>query len=273
MVMRMPSPAALCPVSVTWDDDTAHMTPDRLASLDRLVAIDPSTDIPTEIEPRSLNGWGDVITASDWPAESQRLAELCVNELSPMGFIIGDEHVNGEERLIAEWVPCVLSRDTADDGTIRVNFMLTCLAEGDHFGETMTAVVRIGWETNKCRAVTGLYELAQTAASVHAEASNPKWARAMFIRRSALRVARSAEKRLPDTVTWADANAALNSRSRQMAVHYGINDIRAAALTQAESDGFLKCVKGEFGPGSRWLRTSKPMPPRISGGRWSRLTP
>ena len=269
--MYTPSPlAALCPVSITWTDDTARMTPDRLTAVNRLVAIDPSTGVPAEIAPRSLNGWGDVITASDWPGESQNLAEKCISRLSPMRFTIGGEYTDGATRPLAEWAPCVVGRDVADDGATHVNLLLTCLEKGEHFGETMTAVVRVRWETDGCQAVTGLYELARTAASIHAEAFNPSWAEAMFVRRSALRVTRSAQKRLPEPITWADANAALNSRSRQLAAHYGINDIRSAALAQAENDGLIKRVRGGLGPGSKWLRTSKPIPSQISGGRWYR---
>ena len=263
--------AALCPVIMTWADDTARMTPDRLADVDRLVAIDPATGMPTTIESRTLNGWGDVITASEWPETSQRLAEECISRLTPMRFTIGGVPAAGNgRRRLAEWVPCVMGRDTAEDGSIRIDVMLTCLEEGGHFGETMTAAIQVGWETDRCRSVTGLYDLARTAASIHAEAFDPDWAEAMFVRRSALRVARSAEKRLPEPITWADANAALNSRSRLLASRYGIADIRSTALAQAESDGLLKRVKGRLGPGSKWKRTSKPMPENISGGRWSR---
>ena len=271
-MQELPQLAALCPVSMTWADETARMTPDRLADVERLVAIDPSTGMPGSIAPRSLNGWGDVITAPEWPEESQRLAERCIGRLTPMRFVIGGAPAagNGRPRL-AEWAPCVMGRDIADDGSVRIDLMLTCLDDGDHFGETMAAAIRVGWETARCRGVTGLYELARTAASIHAEAFDPDWAEAMFVRRSALRVARSAEKRLPEPITWADANAALNSRSRLLACRYGIADIRAAALAQAESDGLLKRVKGRLGPGSKWKRTSKPMPANISGGRWSRF--
>ena len=262
--------AALCPISMTWADDTARMTPDRLAAVDRLVAIDPQTGMPGTIASRSVSGWGDVITASEWPEESQRLAEECISRLTPMRFTIGGVPASGNGRRLAEWAPCVMGRDIADDGSIHIDLMLTCLEDGEHFGETMAAAIRVGWETSECRSVTGLYELARTAASIHAEAFDPDWAEAMFVRRSALRVARSAEKRLPDPITWADANAALNSRSRLLASRYGITDIRATALGQAESDGLLKRVKGGLGPGSKWKRTSKPIPENISGGRWSR---
>lgn len=263
-------PVALCPVSITWADDTAHITSHHLSSVNRLVAIDPSTDMPTEVTPRAFNG-DDVITASSWLDESQQLAESYVSRLRPMRYMVGGESANNGDCSLAEWVPCVKNRDIAEDGSTYVHFMLTCLGKGEHFGETKAVVVRVGWETDQCRAITGLYELAKTAASIHAEASDPNWAEAMFIRRSALRVTRSAEKRFPAPITWADANAALNSRSRQMAVQYGIDDIRAAALAQAENDGLLERIQGNFGLGSKWLRTSKSLPSRISGGRWSRL--
>lgn len=268
---KQSSPAALCPVTVNWVDETACMVPDRLTGVDRLVAIDPSTGRPTDIDPRSLHGWGDVITASDWSEESQRLAEACISQLSPMHFVVsGANGNNGDKRILAEWSPCVTNRDVASDGTTRIDLMLTCLKRGEHFGETMTAVVQVGWETSECRAITGLYELAKTAASIYAEALDPNWTLAMFVRRSALRVVRSAQKRLPAPISWADANAALNSRSRQMAAEYGIADIRASALEQAETDGLLKRVKGTLGPGGKWLRTTKPIPTQVSGGRWSR---
>ncbi|MDE0195575.1 MAG: hypothetical protein OXP08_08495 [bacterium] len=255
-------------MSMTWADDTASMNL-RPA---RLVAIDPVTGLPADIAPRSLNGWGDVITASDWPQESQRLAERCLSGLSPLRFSHRRVGQAGGGPL-AEWAPCVAGRDMADDGTTRLDLLLTCLDEGDHFGETMTAELRIGWDVDGCRAVTGLYELAQTAASIHAEASDRDWAEAMFVRRSALRIARNAEKHLPDPVTWADANAALNSRSRLLASRYGIDDIRAAALAQAERDGLLDRVKGGHGPGGKWLRTSRSLPAHVSGGRWRRSLP
>ena len=260
---------------MTWADDAASMTPDQLSPVKRLVAVDPSSGLPADIAPRSLNGWGDVITASEWPGESQRLAEVCVSQLAPMRFTVGAAGFSGSSAaaagpVLAEWSPCVVGRDVADDGTTRVNLILTCLDKSGHFGETMTAVVSVGWDADSCRAVTGLYELARTAASIHAEAFDPEWAEAMFVRRSALRVARSAEKRMPESITWADANAALNSRSRLLAVRYGIDDIRAAALGQAENDGLLERVQGSLGPGSKWKRTSKPIPSQVGEGRWRR---
>ena len=121
-------------------------------------------------------------------------------------------------------------------------------------------------DADGCQAVTGLYRLAVTAASVHAEAFDPGWAEAMFVRRSAMRVARSAEKRRPDPITWADANAALNSRSRMLAARHGIDDIRSAALAQAESDGLMRRIKGGHGPGSKWVRTDRPLPAHVGGG-------
>ena len=270
--MHTPSPpVALCPVSITWTDDTARIASHYLSSVNRLVAIDPSTDMPTEVTPRAFNGWDNVITASSWLDESQQLAESCVSRLKPIRYMVGDESASNGGCLLAEWVPCVKSRGIAEDGSTHVYFMLTCLDKGEHFGETKAVVVRVGWETGQCRTITGLYELAKTAASIHAEASDPSWAEAMFIRRSALRITRSAEKRFPAPITWADANAALNSRSRQMAAQYGIDDIRADALAQAENDGLLERVQGNFGHGSKWLRTSKPLPPQISGGRWARV--
>ena len=144
--------------------------------------------------------------------------------------------------------------------TIKFDLLLTCIEKGKHFGETMHAELLIGWNVNGCESVTGLYQLARTAADTKKSADDPKWAKDMFIMRSAMRVSRSAEKRMPEPITWADANAALNSRSRFMAGHYGITDIRAEALKKAEIDGFLALVQGEHGPGSKWVRTDKPLP-------------
>ena len=267
--MTMPV-AALCPVRMTWEDGAAQMAMDA----GRLVAIDPATDRPADIAPRSISGWGDVITAADWLTESQRLAEDCVADLSPMRLLSGggqsEQTVPAESAALAEWAQCVTGCSTADDGVTTISLQLTCIDEGESFGKTAAAVIRVGWDSDSCQAVTGLYQLACTAASIHAEAFNPDWAVAMFVRRSALRVARSAEKRLPDPITWADANAALNSRSRMLAARHGIDDIRSAALAQAEEDGFVLRVKGAHGPGSKWLRTDRPLPSHVSGGRHHR---